>query len=207
VRKVDPERFEENRRLIIEAARVCYSRQGFLKAGMSDICEEAGFSAGNIYHYFSNKAELQNAVARDSVESALSHLAKLLRGPELGRSLLKLDKFMDVWTKSWGLGPGLRHELVSEAERNETIRLILNDQYKRVTEILTIAIVDGQASGEISSDVPVAHLVRIIELIWSGLSTHKITDPDFDFKTYQKSVEMVLRPWFGGKKAVKKKRS
>jgi TetR/AcrR family transcriptional regulator, repressor for uid operon len=207
VRKVDPERFEENRRLIIEAARVCYSRQGFLKAGMSDICEEAGISAGNIYHYFSNKAELQNAVARDSVESALSHLTKLLRGPELERSLLKLDKFMDVWIKSWGLGPGLRLELVSEAERNEAIRSILYDQHKRVTEILTVAIAEGQASGEVSSEIPVAHLVRIVELIWSGLSTHKIVNTDFDFKSYQKSVEMVLRPWFGARKTVKRKRS
>ena len=47
---------------IIQAARVVFARLGYKKTSLADIAEEARISRTSIYHYFSDKLELFEAV-------------------------------------------------------------------------------------------------------------------------------------------------
>ena len=58
-------RQEAQRARILEAARKCFSEQGFHGAGMSAIAKEAGMSQGLIYRYFTNKAAIIQAITEE----------------------------------------------------------------------------------------------------------------------------------------------
>jgi len=53
--KVTEAHIEARRHQILEAARTCFSRQGFHQTTVQDICKEAGLSPGAVYRYFPSK--------------------------------------------------------------------------------------------------------------------------------------------------------
>ena len=66
MRTVDSAQYAERRQTILTAARRCFARAGFRGATMQQICKEAGMSAGHLYHYFSGKdAIIEALVAQD----------------------------------------------------------------------------------------------------------------------------------------------
>jgi AcrR family transcriptional regulator len=60
-------RGRETRRLLLEAARQVFERDGFLHARIADICDAAGISHGSFYTYFASKEEIFKEIA-DAVE-------------------------------------------------------------------------------------------------------------------------------------------
>ncbi len=56
--KVTQEHSLARRQQIIDAAYRCFSRNGFHQTSMRDIYQEAGLSAGAVYHYFESKHEI-----------------------------------------------------------------------------------------------------------------------------------------------------
>src|ERR1700745_4113492 len=53
----------DRRAQILEAAMVCFAKQGFHQTSMHDISAEAGISVGLIYRYFANKEAVISAMA------------------------------------------------------------------------------------------------------------------------------------------------
>ena len=51
------------RQQILDAARVCFTRNGFHATSMQDVIAEAGLSVGAVYRYFRSKEELVAAIA------------------------------------------------------------------------------------------------------------------------------------------------
>jgi AcrR family transcriptional regulator len=60
-------RGRQSRQQLIEAARVVFERDGFLRARIADICDEAGMSHGSFYTYFVSKEEIFQELV-DSIE-------------------------------------------------------------------------------------------------------------------------------------------
>jgi TetR/AcrR family acrAB operon transcriptional repressor len=59
------------RQKLLKAALVVFSRQGYADTRLEDIAEEAGVTRGAIYHHFGSKAELYNALAKESSEKVM----------------------------------------------------------------------------------------------------------------------------------------
>ena len=53
-----PDRVEERRKQIMDAALTCFARKGYHKTTMDDIVAESGLSKGTLYWYFKSKDEL-----------------------------------------------------------------------------------------------------------------------------------------------------
>src|SRR5437764_14430124 len=91
--RVSDEHLDARRRQIIDAAIVCFARDGFHRATMQDVCREAHLSAGAIYRYFSSKDAIIEAIAdarhareAEFMERALSEGGGAERIRALGRA-------------------------------------------------------------------------------------------------------------------------
>jgi AcrR family transcriptional regulator len=56
---------KDTRRLIIEAAERLFRQMGFQKTTVADIARELQMSPANIYRFFTNKSEINEAVCMD----------------------------------------------------------------------------------------------------------------------------------------------
>ena len=60
-----PKVVEDRREQILEAAMRAFARKGFTRATNKDIAQEAGVTAGLIYHYFENKEAVLKAIIEE----------------------------------------------------------------------------------------------------------------------------------------------
>jgi AcrR family transcriptional regulator len=65
------------REQILDAARRCFSRNGFHATSMQDVIAEAGLSVGAVYRYFKSKDELRIAVAEATVRGVVEELSEV----------------------------------------------------------------------------------------------------------------------------------
>jgi TetR/AcrR family transcriptional regulator, transcriptional repressor of aconitase len=72
--KVSQEHLERRRQQILDAARECFTKQGFHNTSMQDIFKASGLSAGAVYRYFPSKHQLVRAIALRSIDQALELL-------------------------------------------------------------------------------------------------------------------------------------
>jgi TetR/AcrR family transcriptional regulator, transcriptional repressor of aconitase len=80
--KVSQEHLERRRQQIMDAARECFTKQGFYNTSMQDIFKASGLSAGAVYRYFPSKHQLVKAIAEDSLEIAMARLPLTGDGPQ-----------------------------------------------------------------------------------------------------------------------------
>ena len=63
--KVNDAYLDARRAQILNAAIICFARQGFHRATMHDIVEQSKLSPGAIYNYFGSKEEIIEAIANE----------------------------------------------------------------------------------------------------------------------------------------------
>jgi AcrR family transcriptional regulator len=68
-------RGQRTRRLILEAARHVFERDGYLDAGIDEIVAEAGVARGSFYTYFPSKLEVFKLLAAEVGESVAAAVA------------------------------------------------------------------------------------------------------------------------------------
>jgi TetR/AcrR family transcriptional regulator, transcriptional repressor of aconitase len=98
--KVSQEHLDARRRQIIDAARLCFARNGFHRTSMPDVFAESGLSAGAVYRYFKGKDELIAACCTDALQvvaAALPDPDSLPRDPaRLPPLTTTLDQLLDT---------------------------------------------------------------------------------------------------------------
>jgi AcrR family transcriptional regulator len=131
-RRTDPERTQNRRNQVLDAAAVCFARSGFHGASMSEISKQAGMSAGHIYNYFDGK----DAIILAFVEREAEHVAGLLG--DLASREDPLQAMLDdaAFHVDETLDPQPWHlplEMYAEASRNPVIaaKLRENDDISR----------------------------------------------------------------------------
>ena len=77
--KVSKEHMEKRRANILEAAKQVFIRNGYERTTMKHVMEEAGVSRGGLYHYFSNKEDLYEAILEENLAHAVNDNEQLLQ--------------------------------------------------------------------------------------------------------------------------------
>ncbi|MGV7209294.1 TetR/AcrR family transcriptional regulator [Oxalobacteraceae bacterium A2-2] len=119
-RHQDPEKAQNRRNQVLQAASVCFARSGFHGASMAEISKEAGMSAGHIYNYFDSK----EAIIMAFVDMEAEHVMSQVR--ELGSRADPLQSMIDEAPRhiDESLDPQffqLPMEMFAEAARNPKI--------------------------------------------------------------------------------------
>lgn len=77
--RVSDEHLAARRQQILDAARVCFVRNGFHATSMQEVIAEAGLSVGAIYRYFPSKTALIIGIAEDTAAQVSDRLAQFVR--------------------------------------------------------------------------------------------------------------------------------
>lgn len=137
-------RAEVRRQEILAAAARVFRRRGFADCGMREIAAEADLSPGNLYHYFSGKAELLYYCQDRSLDQMLAALQQARRSDTPAPSRLRevirahvlclLDEFEGsaAHLEVEALPDELRRAIITKRDRYERgIRKLVSDGVRR----------------------------------------------------------------------------
>ena len=144
---------------IIKAAWKLFYEKGYDETTVDAVIAESGTSRGSFYHYFAGKDALLSTLSY-IFDEKYEELAPTLRDEQTTfEKLLYLNQQMFTLIENTIdvdlLARLLSTQLISKGERNllDTNRIY----YRLIRRLVT----DGQAKGEVKSDIPVGDVVRL----------------------------------------------
>lgn len=187
MRKLDPVRHDEKRREILDAAKRCFTRDGFRGASISDICAEAEISPGHLYHYFSGKEDIVAAMAEMGLEAATERFGRIMDDGSGAISVLTAE-LERAKTRHDRSGQALLLDMLAEAGRNTALGRILREHSQSMRALLADFLRKGQERGEIDRGLdPESAAATLISVI-DAARILTIRDPKLDAK---KSLELL----------------
>ena len=186
MRKVDPVKYDEKRRQILDAARGCFNRDGFRGASISDICAAAGMSPGHLYHYFDSKEAIVKAIVERGLEEAASVFGQLADRERIVEAVVAE---MDHRLKQNRRGEGsFALEILAESARNPAIAGIVQRRERARRELLSRLLREGQKRQQVDSRIDPEAAAALVLSIFESMRLLTIRDPGFDTK---RGVEML----------------
>lgn len=168
--KVSEEHREARRRQIIDAAAVCFARNGFHKTSMPDVFAESGLSAGAVYRYFPSKEALVSAIAEASTHQLIDVLDARLAAEEL----LPLEDMLpaiveDLAARGTGSTPApMALQVWSEMMRDPQLTMTVGTMLGRIHERLMHLCQRYQESGTLSADLDPGDTARVLVALLHG---------------------------------------
>lgn len=175
---------------ILEAAAACFRRRGFHAASMAEISREAGMSVGHIYHYFSSKEAIIEAIVERDQQEILAVDSGIRSQPDPAQAFVDhaprgLDRILDNAN-----GP-LLLEVLAEAARNPSIAAKVRDAdaevRRRIGETLAAA-VDGQAPPD-----DLQGRLEVLGALFGGLMIRAVRNPELDREMTARAMQRVIR--------------
>ncbi len=189
-----PDVSEERKLQIIEAAVSVFAREGFGKARMDDIAEEAGLSKGTLYWYFNSKDTIISSIMDSIFSREISRLRKLEDTDLPAKEMLKIyiETVTEDLRKMEPILPIL-YEFMAMGFRQKSIHKSLQKNFREFMRVTEPLIQRGIDKGEFKNVDPIDAsytLGAIFEgsiLLWSY-------DPEkIDIKDLiESSVNLVL---------------
>ncbi len=181
---------------ILGAARICFSRSGFHRASMSEICAEAKMSPGALYRYYPSKDAIIEAIAEEERLAANACLARL-EGPGSVADRIT-DAAIAYLTGACDPATGnLIVEICSESLRNtavgERFRLIEDEAHGRIRQ----ALVAAQASGEIAADLDIDIALTLLLGMGDGLVMRLRLEPERPVEALRPHLHRMIASLLG----------
>ena len=201
--KVTEAHLETRRQQILDAAFVCFARQGFHQTTVQDICLEAELSPGAVYRYFSSKEEIIEACCAECEQSnemvieavgegeqTLTILDKLASGAFSEFDEPDADVKLKVIVQWWS-------EAVRSPQLRETLQRTSFDFW---TGALGRIIGSAQEKGEIDGELDPEAVARVLLSTWQGFVLQKVLYPDSDVESYLQVIRSMYSGsfWRGG---------
>ncbi|MFF3332576.1 TetR/AcrR family transcriptional regulator [Streptomyces sp. NPDC002888] len=166
--RVSQEHLDARRRQILDAAALCFARNGFHATSMQDVLKEADLSAGAVYRYFSGKEELIAAIVGEvlgEVQSAFEEAARqspppppdLLVASVLGRTLGLRESLTLDGVPAF---PRLVVQVWTEIPRNDELAAVLGKGYAAIRAAWGRIVEAYQDAGTMRSDIHPDHVAR-----------------------------------------------
>jgi AcrR family transcriptional regulator len=194
--KITEAQRESRRQQILDAALVCFSRDGFHATTTADIVRESGVSQGTLYLYFANKDDIIVALADDrhQGEALINALAEGEQDPIAGLELL-----LELYGRSLSDAKRMDARRVgiqgwAEALRNPVIHASVTGGMAGVRAAIVHLVRRGQAEGLLGADLPPEGVARVLIATFQGLILHTAWGEDVGHS----GVGVVMRAMLRG---------
>lgn len=184
---------DQKRCQILAAARRCFSKSGFHRASMQEICAEAKMSPGALYRYFRSKDEIIEAIAEEERQEAQTTMA-LLDGPgPLGERLIACGLRYVASMRDHDR-VRLMLDVMVESMRNSAIgqRFAIADC--NIQERFRMLLTAAKERGEIAADVDIETAAMAMIAVADGIVLRMGFDPSLGMDR----VEIILRRSLSG---------
>lgn len=144
-----PDRSEERRDQILEAAIQAFAEKGLHEARMEDIAARAGLSKPALYLYFRNKDAIIGSLLRFFFAREMRGVHKLQEASGTARS--RLEAMGDQFGRSiehMQMAMPLLLEFYGVAAREPSVRKFLTEAYQDIHDVLTDLLEQGVTAGE-----------------------------------------------------------
>lgn len=177
---------------VLDAAAECFKQSGFHGTSMARISEAAGMSVGHIYHFFSGKEAIIEALVARKTEHTLEIFKTFEEEEDIFQGLLnRVDTGLGECTDC-DLVP-LDLEVVAEAARNPDIAKIVQGASAKVSERMTHVLrMLHQSRGQEPALCPEA-TTQVLKALFEGMGQRIVQNPDMDRKEVAKAMRVAIR--------------
>jgi AcrR family transcriptional regulator len=170
------ERTEQNRSLVLAAARRVFLARGYHGATLEQIADEAGFSKGVVYSQFDSKADLFLTLLRARIDERAADNARVASDLPSGgvAALLEHLAGVDRSEPQWML---LLIEFRVHAARNPEINQRYAEAHERTIDGLTSVLAGMQERGE-ELPLPARQLAEFMLTVGFGAALEQAANPD-----------------------------
>lgn len=186
-----PDHKQEQRKRILDAAMVCFGRDGFHGASMQKICAEAGMSPGALYRYFPSKESIIAAIVEGERSERLAMFDMITQAPSvLGALAACLGELLSGRNMATArLGP----EIMAEAIRNDDLRNTMAACEAETSVLLAEALTTAVKQGEIDPALDLETICIVIQLIGDGVILHHQLHPEWKLEARMPAIEAMVR--------------
>lgn len=194
--KLSPQQQAARRLRIVDAAERCFSRNGFHRTTMQDICKEAGISPGALYLYFNSKEALIEALTERDREQFAGHFANAGEGDDFAAVLEHVFRVCVVDQPPHK--SALCIEIGAESTRNPAIAATMRRFDESLRASLMLWLGDAQRKGLIDPVQPLEQALTAAIVIADGFMWRRAVDQNFDVEAaaplMTAMISSVLRP-------------
>jgi AcrR family transcriptional regulator len=193
--KVKPETSMARRDEILDAAEICFAREGFHQSTIRHVIRESGLSAGCIYGYFPTKDDLIQAMgerrhahddallaARDKSADPIAALRTVAR-----EFLADLQKEDGLRIRRVGL------QLWAEALRSDEVKRQVVSGTRAPIAAITELLRRGQRLGLIDRKLDPPSIARAMVAMFQGLVLQSVWGEPFEMTAALKAFDSFLR--------------
>jgi TetR/AcrR family transcriptional regulator, transcriptional repressor of aconitase len=191
--KVSEEHLAARRRQILDAALVCFSRQGFQQTPMQAIFEEAGLSPGAVYRYFKSKEEIVHAIASETLRDFAAAIEPGPDGEPLGPADV-LDRLFDAIEAVQRRPERLRLAIQAWGEvlHNPRLADFLLERVDGLRARISAVLVDAQRRGALDPALDPEAAGRVLIAIGQGFAVQNAWYPDLDIAAFRATAHGLL---------------
>ncbi|MFK4122155.1 TetR/AcrR family transcriptional regulator [Streptomyces longwoodensis] len=178
--RVSQAHLDARRRQILDAAALCFARNGFHATSMHDVLKEADLSAGAVYRYFRGKDELITAIVaevlgvlRETYEGAAEEAPPPLPDVLITRALARMREVRPGLLEdgSWAF-PRLVAQAWTEVGRNDELAVQVHTGYTAVRSAWMRVVESYKAAGLIDRSADADAMSRVMVALAQGFVAH-----------------------------------
>jgi AcrR family transcriptional regulator len=195
--KISPERREERREQILQAARLCLQEHGLEAVSMEMIIARSGLSTGAVYGYFKGKDEIINAAVTEGTAELGREVAPILRNPEpppLPELMRQLLRTIEDFGKD--RYDGIDRLLVamhgwSHSQSNPELKAATLATYRSQRELFAETVRRWQSAGVLDRDADPEELAQLLVSIVLGFAAQRALAGDADVRAHVGALEAL----------------
>lgn len=151
----------DKRERILDAAERVFARFGFYHARVAEIAREAGVADGTIYLYFKSKDDVLISLFESRMERVNRDLVAAIEGETTAEG--RLQAFIRAYTLMISENPQVAEVLTIELRQStKFMKEHPNPRFGELLKLIAGIIAAGQASGELSDQVPAPIAARML---------------------------------------------
>ncbi|MGE3846991.1 MAG: TetR/AcrR family transcriptional regulator [Gammaproteobacteria bacterium] len=172
-------RAKERREQILDAASVCFAREGFHGASIAQISKLSGMSPGHIYHFFENKEAIVSGIVQRMATRWLELLAPYPADQEVVETIAGRAR-VAAESRTQRDFAGLWLEVLAETARNPRMAAAVNAADQRVREALTEQIHFIRRMRGLEPAHNVDARIEVVFALYEGLTNRMVINQQFE---------------------------